>query len=45
MSTWSILRDAGVLHRCLDALGVAAIVAGPAGIDEQRSAGGRNQQR
>ena len=39
------LRDAGVFHRRLNALGVAAIVAGPAGIDQQRSAGRRDEQR
>ncbi len=39
------LRDARIFHRRLDALGVAAIVAGPAGIDQQRAAGGRDQQR
>ena len=32
-------RDAGVFHCCLDANGIAAVVIGPAGIDEQRSAG------
>jgi hypothetical protein len=31
------LRDARIFHCCLDAIDVAAIVAGPAGIDEQRS--------
>jgi hypothetical protein len=36
--------DAGVLHGCLDAVGVAAIVAGPAGVDEQGFAGGGDQQ-
>ncbi len=36
--------DAGVFHCGLNALGIAAVVAGPAGIDEQRSAGGRDKQ-
>ena len=38
-------RDAGVAHGCLDALGVAAIGGGPAGIDQQRCARRRHQQR
>ena len=39
------VRDAGVFHCRLDAIGVAAVVAGPAGIDEQGRAGRRNEQR
>ena len=39
------LRDASVVHRGDDAVGVAAIVARPSGIDEQRSLGRRNEQR
>ena len=39
------LRDACIFHRLLNALGVAAVVAGPAGIDQHRSAGRRNNQR
>ena len=39
------LRDAGVAHGGLNAVGVAAIVIRPARIDQQRCAGGRNQQR
>ena len=38
-------RDAGIFHCGLDALGVAAVAAGPAGIDEQRSARGRDDKR
>jgi len=37
--------DAGVVHRGQDALGVAALVAGPASVDEQRLAGRSHQQR
>ncbi len=36
--------DAGVLHSGLDPLSIAAIVAGPAAIDEHRSARRRNKQ-
>ena len=39
------LRDAGVVHGCQNAVGVAAIVAGPAGIHEQRRAGWGHEQR
>ena len=38
-------RDAGVAHGGLDALSVAAIGGGPAGIDKQRCARRNNQQR
>jgi hypothetical protein len=37
--------DACLVHGGLDALGVAAVMISPAGIDEQRCAGGRDQQR
>ena len=39
------LRDAGVAHGGLNAIGVPAIVIRPARIDQQRCARGRNQQR
>ena len=36
---------AGVLGGCCDAVGIPAIVAGPAGIDQHGLAGGRHEQR
>src|ERR1700739_38786 len=38
-------RTAGVFHCRLNALGIAAIVAGPAGIDQQRVTAWRDKQR
>ena len=37
--------NAGVVHGGLNAVGIAAIVARPAGVDEERCAGRGDQQR
>ena len=39
------LGNAGIVHGGHDAVGIAAVVARPACIDEQRSAGGGDEQR
>ena len=38
------LRNAGGLRGCGDAVGVAGVVAGPAGVDEEGLAGGGDEE-